>query len=210
VNYHANGQAAQEVVDAISAKGGHAIAVQADMGVRADVVRLFEETLAAFGGLDILVNNAGLGGDGTIAEIDEALLERVIDVNFKGTFYALQQAARQLNDGGRIINISTGYTHATYPGVGVYAGTKAAVEQMGLSLSRELGARRITVNAVLPGLVRTDATAPITDQFDAFAAMTPLGRVGEPEDIADVVAFLAGDDARWVTGQSVAAAGGLV
>ncbi|WP_280721488.1 glucose 1-dehydrogenase [Kitasatospora sp. MAA4] len=209
VNYHRDDRAAQDVVGAITAAGGQAIAVQGDVGVQADVERLFKEAVAAFGSLDILVNNAGLGAHGPIAEIDTALLDRVVDVNVKGTFYALQQAARLLNDGGRIVNISTGYTRSAFPGFGVYTATKAAVEHLGLALSKELGARRITVNSVLPGLVDTDQTAPIRDQFAAVAAMTPLGRVGEPEDIADIVAFLATDDARWVTGQRIAAAGGL-
>ncbi|MDX6314136.1 MAG: 3-oxoacyl-[acyl-carrier protein] reductase [Streptomyces sp.] len=209
VNYHSNAEAAEAVVSAIEQAGGTAVAIQGDIGVREDVERLFKESLSAFGSLDILVNNAGLGANGNIADLDAELLDRVIDVNFKGTFFALQQAARHLNDGGRIVSVSTGYTRATYPGVGVYAATKAAVESLGLALSRELGSRKITVNAVLPGLVNTDQTAPIRDQFDTFAEMTPLGRVGEPEDIADIVAFLASHDARWVTGQAIAAAGGL-
>ncbi|GAA1388460.1 A-factor type gamma-butyrolactone 6-reductase ScbB [Kitasatospora putterlickiae] len=209
VNYHSDAASARAVVEAIESAGGRAIAVQGDIGVPADVERVFKETLAAFGSLDILVNNAGLGANGALAEVGPELLDRVVDVNFKGTFYAIQQAARVLNDGGRIVNISTGYTKQPFPGFGVYSATKAAVEALGLAASKELGARQITVNSVLPGLVNTDQTAPIREQFPAVAGMTPLGRVGEPEDIADVVAFLASDDARWVTGQIIAAAGGL-
>lgn len=210
VTYQSNADAAREVVDAITAAGGKAVAFKADFGVKEDIENLYKEVLNAFGSLDIVVNNAGISGNGPIADLDDETFERAVDVNLKGTFYSLRQAANKLNDGGRIVNISTGYTHATYPGVGVYTATKAAVEQLGLALAKELGARRITVNSVLPGLVNTDQTAPIRDQFDTFAAMTPLGRVGEPEDIADVVAFLASDDARFVTGQYIAAAGGLV
>ncbi|WP_223199287.1 SDR family oxidoreductase [Solihabitans fulvus] len=209
VNYQRNADAAAEVVAAIEATGGKGVAVRADLSVAADIALLFDTARDTFGGLDILVNNAGLNLHKAVVDIEDEEFERVLAVNVRGTFLALRHAARQLRDGGRIVNISTGYTRVSFPGEGVYTATKAAVEHLGVALSKELGPRGITVNSVLPGLTDTDETAAIRDQFDTFAAMTPLRRVGRPEDIADVVAFLAGDDARWVTGQSIAAAGGL-
>ncbi|MER5741164.1 MULTISPECIES: 3-oxoacyl-ACP reductase family protein [unclassified Streptomyces] len=210
VTYQSNAAAAQEVVDAIVAGGGKAIALRADFADKADIENLYKEVVNTFGSLHIVVNNAGIAGNGNIADVDDETLERAIDVNFKGTFYSLREAAKLIQDGGRIVNISTGYTHATFAGTGVYTATKAAVEQLGLALARELGGRGVTVNSVLPGLVRTDQTAPIADQYDTFAQMMPLGRIGEPEDIANVVAFLASDEASYITGQYIAAAGGLV
>ncbi|WP_374776268.1 3-oxoacyl-ACP reductase FabG [Streptomyces sp. NBC_01310] len=210
VTYQSNAAAAQEVVDTIVAAGGKAIAIKADFAVKNDIESVYKEVLNSFGKLDIVVNNAGIAGNGPIAELDDETFEKVVDVNFKGTFYSLRQAAAKVSDGGRIINISTGYTHAAFPGVGAYAATKAAVEALGLALSKELGGRAITVNSVLPGLIETDQTAPIKDQFDTIAQMMPLGRIGQPDDVADIVGFLASDDARYVTGQYIAAAGGLV
>ncbi|WP_449346563.1 SDR family NAD(P)-dependent oxidoreductase [Streptomyces xanthochromogenes] len=210
VTYQSNAAAAQEVVDAVVAAGGKAIALQADFAKKDEIENLYKEVLNAFGSLDIVVNNAGIAGNGNIADVDDETFERAVDVNFKGTFYSLRQAATHVSDGGRIINISTGYTHSTFAGTGVYTATKAAVEQLGLALAREVGGRGVTVNSVLPGLIRTDQTAPIADQYDTFAQMMPLGRIGEPEDIAGVVAFLASDDASYITGQYLAAAGGLV
>ncbi|MFB9906347.1 glucose 1-dehydrogenase [Allokutzneria oryzae] len=212
VNWHRNAEAAEEVVAAITGAGGTAIEVQADIGVPADVDRLFAVTLREFGGLDILVNNAAvIATPSPLAEVTDADIDRSVAVNFKGTFLALRHAARELRDGGRIINISTGYTRYPSPFVGVYAGTKAAVEQFAISAAKELGPRGITVNSVLPGITDTDGiTDDVRANLDEFIGMTPLGRLGQPQDIADIVAFLAGDDARWVTGQSIVAAGGLV
>lgn len=210
VNYHSNAEAAQELVAAIEAAGAKAIAVRGDVARRQDVEELYAQGTSAFGGIDILVHNAGTDAEGAIAELDPEFVERVVDLNLKGSLHTLQLAAQQLRDGGRIINISTGYTRVTFPGFGLYAATKTAVEQLVLTLSKELGARGITANSVLPGVVSTDRTERLREQFDYFASLTPLGRIGEPEDIADVVAFLAGDGGRWVTGQSIAASGGLV
>lgn len=211
VNWHTSASAAREVVAGIVDTGGRAVAVRADLGDRGGPETLFAAAEEAFGGVDILVNNAGIGAVAPTADVDEDAFDRLFAVNVRGTFLALRLAARRLRDGGRIVNISTGYTRATFPNVGVYAGTKAAVEQMARSLSRELGPRRITVNTVLPGLVDTDGlSADVRANLDAFVAATPLGRIGEARDIADIVAFLAGDDARWVTGQDIVAAGGLV
>ncbi|MCP3799796.1 glucose 1-dehydrogenase [Allokutzneria sp. A3M-2-11 16] len=212
VNWHSNSAAAEEVVAAITEAGGTAIGVQADIGVPADVDRLFAVTLQEFGALDILVNNAGVVAvTKPTAEVSDEDIERTVAVNFTGTFLAMRHAARELRDGGRIINISTGYTRYPSPKVGIYAGTKAAVEQFAVSAAKELGSRGITVNTVLPGITDTDGISQdVRENLDGFIAMTPLGRLGQPRDIADIVAFLAGDDSRWVTGQSIVAAGGLV
>ncbi|MFI1182097.1 SDR family oxidoreductase [Streptomyces sp. NPDC020799] len=210
VNYRENAEAAQEVVDAIVRGGGDAFAVREEIGGRAAAEGLFARVLEEFGGLDILVNNAGVQGMGPVAEVTEEFLDRAVDVNVKGTFYAFQQAALHLADGGRIISVSTAFTRSMAPGAGVYAATKGAVEQLTRTLSQELAGRRITVNAVLPGIVETDATAPLRERFAAIAEATPLGRIGRPEDIAGIVAFLAGEEGAWITGQSIAAAGGRV
>ncbi|MCL9798089.1 SDR family oxidoreductase, partial [Frankia sp. AgKG'84/4] len=190
--------------------GGQARAVRADLGVPADVDDLFAAAADAFGPLDILVNNAGVVLSGATGEVTLAQIDRVLAVNVRGSFLAMRHAARCLRDGGRVVNISTGYTRNPNPLVGVYTGSKTAVEEIGRSMAKELGHRGITVNAVLPGLVETDGVTD-TDRarFAEVAAMTPAGRNGQPDDIADVVAFLVSDAARWVTGQTIAATGGL-
>jgi 3-oxoacyl-[acyl-carrier protein] reductase len=210
VNYVANAEAANEVVGEIGARGGKAVAVQADLGVSEDVARLFEEAERAFGGLDIVVNNVGINLVAPLAETTEDDFDRTVAVNFKGSFLVLKNAARIVSDGGRIISISTGNTRVTMPMIGVYSATKAAVEQMTYSLAKEVGGRGVTVNVVLPGLTDTEGLRPeIREHADGIIGMTPLGRMGRPEDIADVVAFLASEKARWVTGQAIGASGGL-
>ncbi|WP_305786618.1 SDR family oxidoreductase [Symbioplanes lichenis] len=210
VNYQRNETAAKEVVATIEQAGGKAVAVRADIADPADITRLFEEAAGALGGLDIVVNNAGVRAFGAVAEMPLDVLDSILAVNVRGTFLVMQQAARVLRDGGRIINISTGHTREANPNVAAYGGGKTAAEYFARVLAKELGSRRITVNSVLPGLTDTDGLSPDFRANDALLARTPLGRLGRPEDIADVVAFLAGDDARWVTGDTIAAAGGLV
>jgi 3-oxoacyl-[acyl-carrier protein] reductase len=212
VNYAGSQQAARETVAAIEEAGGRAVAVQADVGKRADVERLFGETFQQFGRLDILVNNAGIMFNKPLAEVTEEEFDRIFAVNVKGTFLACQQAARRMEDGGRIINFSSSTTAMMLPTYGAYVATKGAVEQMSRVLAKELGARGITVNVVSPGPTDTELFGQGKTEQDKqrFAQMAALGRLGQPQDIADVVALLVSDEARWITGQNVRANGGIV
>jgi 3-oxoacyl-[acyl-carrier protein] reductase len=211
INYTNNAAEAAAVVAAIEGEGGRAIAVQANVGVVADVVRLFDESIAAFGKLDILVNNAGVMFLKTVAATTEAEFDRIFAINVKGTFFACQQAATRLADGGRIINLSSSTTARIMPTYGAYVATKGAVEQLTRSLSRELGPRNIGVNAVSPGPTETElfTDGKTPEQLKQFAAMSAFNRLGQPAEIADVVAFLASDASRWITGQNLRANGGL-
>ncbi|HEY7642464.1 MAG TPA: SDR family oxidoreductase [Steroidobacteraceae bacterium] len=207
VNYVRDEQAAQEVVSAIRGRGGQAVAVRADVSQAAEVQRLFAEARTAFGALDIVVANAGVAVVKPIAESTEEEFDRVFGANAKGVFFTLQQAARGVRDGGRIVVVSTGGTRMLMTGTALYLGSKGAVEQFVRVLSRELGPRNITVNALSPGFTDTDLL-PERDRKIA-AGMSPFGRIGEPDEVAAVAAFLASDDARWVTGQNVGAGGGV-
>jgi len=210
VNYVQNAGKAQEVVEAIEAAGSQAFAVRADVGRLEDVRRLFQTAEERFGGVDLMVNNASVSVFKPHAEVSEEEFDRVFALIARGTFFALQEAAKRLRDGGRIVNISSGGTVTGGPGAGLYLGAKAAVEQFSLALAKELGPRAITVNAVLPGLTDTDGMIMPPEAVEQAVNMTPLGRLGQPEDVADVVAFLAGEDGRWMTGQLVRAGGGLM
>jgi 3-oxoacyl-[acyl-carrier protein] reductase len=210
VNYMQNTGKAQEVVEAVEASGSEAIAVQADIGRLEDVRRLFQAAEERFGGLDVVINNASISVFKPHAEVSEEEFDRVFGLIARGTFFALQEAAKRLRDGGRIVSISSGGTVTGGAGAGLYLGAKAAVEQFALALAKELGPRAITVNAVLPGLTDTDGMIMPPEAVEQAVNMTPLGRLGQPEDIADVVAFLVGEDGRWMTGQLVRAGGGLM
>lgn len=209
VNYSKSAAAAQEVVDGIKARGGNAIAIQADISKVEDVRRLYAEALQKLGHIDIVVNNAGILPPAVPVEKEtEATWEAVFGL-LKGTYFSMQEAARRLPNGGRIINLSSSTTRGWSPGYSIYAGSKSAIEQFTRSLSRELGPRGITVNSVIPGLTDTDMVADYPPAVrESVAKNTTLGRLGQPRDIADVVAFLASDDARWITGQQVVANGG--
>ncbi|MBZ9978288.1 SDR family oxidoreductase [Mesorhizobium sp. BR-1-1-10] len=212
VNY-ARGQAeAEALVRAIEADGGKAIAVQADIAVPAGIASLFDAGEKAFGGIDILVNNAGIMKLSPIAQADDAFFDTQVAINLGGVFRGMREGAKRIRDGGRIVNFSSSVVGLYQPGYGVYAATKAAIEAMTYILAKELGARGITVNAVAPGPVET---ALFTDgksaaQIEATAKMIPLGRLGQPDDIAGVVSFLAGPDSAWVNGQIIRANGGVI
>jgi 3-oxoacyl-[acyl-carrier protein] reductase len=210
VNYAGNAAEGEAVAADIAQNGGHAIAVRADVTKAAEITALFDAAEAAFGTVGVLVNNAGRAVRKPIADFTDEDFAAVIDTNLRGAFNALREAARRISDGGRIINISMSYQGAPIPGYGVYSASKAAVEQMTVTAARELGARQIRVNAIRPGPTRTPLflhgkTPEVVKQFEGMAA---LGRLGEPEDIARMVAFLISAEGGWVTGQCIGVNGG--
>lgn len=212
VNYARSVDQAEQVVAGIRERGGEAIAVRADMGQPEQIAQLFEQTTERFGRLDVLVNNAGAYDAQRLERSDEAHYAALFDVNVRGVLLASREAARRFGEtGGRIINISSGAARAAVPGGAVYAASKAAVEALTRCHAAELGPRGITVNAVAPGFTESDMldVALPAEARDGMIALTALGRLGRPEDIADVVAFLTSDDARWITGEIVGASGGL-
>jgi 3-oxoacyl-[acyl-carrier protein] reductase len=209
VNYTRNADEAKKVVEAIEATGGKAVAVQADIGKVSDVRRLFRETEKAFGRLDILVNNAGIFWAKPITDVTEDEYDQIFAINAKGQFFAMQEAARRMADGGRIVNISTGGTQLAFPGISAYGGTKSALEFFTKVAARELGARKITVNTVSPGYTETDMLSDPSLRTLGVEA-SPLKRLGTPKDIADVVAFVVSDEAGWITGDTIQAGGGVV
>lgn len=214
VNYVRNAADAERVVAAIAEAGGRAIAVQADVADPAAATQLFDAAEAAFGPVDVLVNSAGVLPSQLplLADTDDATYAHLVDTNLRGTFHMLRAAARRLAAGGRIVNLSTSVVGLALPGYALYAATKAAVETLTQVFAKELRGRTITVNAVAPGPTATalflDGKTPETIQRLAMAA--PLERLGEPQDIAGVVSFLAGPDGGWVNGQTLRANGGLV
>ncbi len=212
VNYSGNAEAAQEAVAAVEEAGGRAMAARADVGKVAEVERLFDEAIGRFGRLDILVNNAGSLANKPLVDVTEEEYDRLFAVNVKGPFFACQQAAKRMADGGRIVNLSSSTTAMMLPTYSAYVATKGAVEQFSRVLAKELGSKGITVNVVSPGPTDTDLFGQGKTEQDKqrFAQMAALGRLGLPEDIADVVAFLASDEARWITGQNLRANGGLI
>ncbi|CDZ26041.1 SDR family oxidoreductase [Neorhizobium galegae] len=212
VNYATSRQAADEVVAEIEAGGGKAVAVQADVGSPTGVATLFDAAEQSYGGVDILVNNAGVIRLAPLAEMDDETFENQIAINLTGTFRGIREAGKRLRDGGRIINFSSSVVGAYGPAYGGYAATKAAVEAMTHVASKELGRRKITVNAVAPGPVETELfmTGKSEELVQNIVRAIPLGRLGQPQDIATVVSFLAGPDGGWVNGQVLRANGGMI
>lgn len=212
INYAGRADEAEALAGRIEQAGGKAITAQADVSDPQAVARMWDAAEAAFGGVDILVNNAGIMKLAPIGEADDALLDSQVAVNLKGSFNTLREASRRLRNGGRIINTSSSVVGLYQPGYGVYAATKAAVEAMTHVLSKELRGRNITVNAVAPG---PTATALFLDGkpqavIDQLTKLAPLERLGQPEDIANTVAFLAGPDGAWINGQVLRANGGII
>jgi 3-oxoacyl-[acyl-carrier protein] reductase len=210
--YVSSESAAAEVVNEVKTAGGQANAVRSDQADLAGIPELVKRATEPTGALDILVCNAAVAQVKAIADVTEDDYDRMMATNLKGPFFLIQQAARVLSDGGRIIAISTLNTALAGPGISLYAGSKGALEQFVKVAAREYGGRGITVNAVSPGSTDTEMfhSENPPGAAEQMVAITPLGRLGQPSDIADIIAFLAGPDSRWLTGRNLLATGGLV
>jgi 3-oxoacyl-[acyl-carrier protein] reductase len=211
VNYAGSEAEASAVANKIKAAGGRAITVQADVSKPVEVARMFDAAEKEFGVVDVLVNNAGIMPLSSIATTDDAMFDRLIAVNLKGTFNGLREAAKRLRNGGRIINFSSSVIGLRLETYGIYVATKAAVEALTAVLSKELRGRSITVNAIAPGPTATDLflNGKSQELIDHMAKLNPLERLGTPQDIAAAVAFLAGTDGSWINGQVLRANGGM-
>lgn len=215
VNYASSKEGADNVVKEITNNGGVAIAVQADVSKEADVIKLFEETKKAFSTLDILVNNAVYQGYAPIEQVSIENFHQSFNVNVLGPILTIQAALKMFGDnGGNIINISSGASKYPLPNASLYSATKAALDAFTIALSKELGAKNVRINSILPGATETEGAAsagvtPGSEYEKMFIANTPLGRRGKPEDIAKAVVFLASNDAAWITGEQISVSGGM-
>jgi len=214
VNYASSKDGADQVVNAITANGGVAIAVQGDVSREADVTRLFEETTAAFGPVDVLVNNAGIYQYAPIEEVSADSFHQQFNINVWGSVLAIQAAVKLFGDrGGNIINISSEVSKSPLPTGSVYSATKAALDAITTSLSKEFSGRNIRINSILPGVVETEGSRSAgfigSEAETRLVAATPLGRTGQPADIAKVAVFLASDEAAWITGEKLSVSGGI-
>lgn len=215
VNYASSKEGADKVVKAITDNGGEAIAVQADVSNEADINKLFEAAQRAFGKLDILVNNAVAQGYAPIEQISAEAFHQSFNVNVLGPVMAIKAALKLFNGkGGNIINISSGASKYPLPNASLYSSTKAALDAFTIALSKELGAKNVRINSILPGATETEGatSAGVTKGSDyekMFIANTPLGRRGQPEDIAKAAVFIASDDAAWITGEQISVSGGM-
>ncbi|MBY3037288.1 SDR family oxidoreductase [Rhizobium laguerreae] len=211
VNYARDAGSAQELADRIAAAGGEAITAQADISDPAAVAAMFDTAERSFGGIDVAVNNAGIMRLAPIVEFADDTFDQTIAINLKGTFNVAREAGKRLREGGRIINLSSSVIGMRLPSYGVYIATKAAVEGLTQVLAQEMRGRGITVNAVAPGPTATDLflDGKSPELIERMAKMNPLERLGQPEDIARVVSFLAGSEGAWVNGQTLRANGGM-
>lgn len=213
VNYASSKAGADAVVDAIFKAGGKAVAVGGDVSKAAEAQGIIDAAIKNYGRLDILVNNSGVYEFAPVEAITEEHFHRQFNVNVLGLLLVTQAAAKHLGEGGSIINISSAVTRINPPGSAVYSGTKGAVDSITRVLAKEFGPRKIRVNSINPGVVETEGTHSGgfigSDFINAFVAQTPLGRVGQPDDIGDIAVFLASDDSRWLTGELQFASGGL-
>ncbi|EKK02776.1 3-ketoacyl-(acyl-carrier-protein) reductase [Rhodopirellula baltica SH28] len=212
INYANSSKAADELTQRITEAGGSAQSFQADVSDSDAVEKLFDFATESFGGVDVLVNNAGVLKMQPLAETSDEDFARLVDVNLKGCFHTMREASRRLRDGGRVINLSSSVIGLRMPNYGVYSATKAAVEAMSSVLANELRGRQITVNSVAPGPTATKLFLDdkSDELIDRLTNMSPLERLGQPDDIASVVSFLAGPDGAWVNGQTLRANGGVV
>jgi 3-oxoacyl-[acyl-carrier protein] reductase len=211
VNYAGSEVHADAVVRDIEAKGGRAIAIQADTSDPVAVRRMFDIAETSFGGLDVMVSNAGVQFPAAIATMSDEAFDRTIAVNLKGVFNTLREAANRIRKGGAIIAMSSGTTRVLPPELGVYAATKAGIETLTTVLAKEMRGRNVTVNTIAPGPVATDLflTGKSPELLEAMANRSPLGRIGIPADIASAVSMLAGRDGRWINGQVILVNGGF-
>jgi 3-oxoacyl-[acyl-carrier protein] reductase len=211
VNYAGNKEAADKTVAAIEALGAQAMAIQADVSKSDEVKKMFDAVIAQYGRIDVLVNNAGILLYKLIKDTTDEDFDRQFAINVKGTFNTMREAATRLADNGTIINFSSSTTRLLLPTYGPYVATKGAVEQMTRVFAKEVGARGINVNVVSPGPTNTELflTGKTQEALDRLAALSAFNRIGEPEDIAKVVAFLVSDDAKWISGQNIGANGGM-
>lgn len=211
INYSGNEAAAMDVVAAISAAGGVARGIKADIADPVAVAAMFDATEQLFGGIDVVVNNAGIMKLAPVVDCTDEIFDQTIAINLKGSFNVAREAGRRLRRGGRIINLSTSAIGLRLPSYGVYIATKAAVEALTQVLAQEMRGRNITVNAVAPGPTATDLflNGKSQELIDRMAKMNPLERLGKPEDIANVIAFLSSPDGAWVNGQILRANGGM-
>ncbi|MET0256798.1 MAG: SDR family oxidoreductase [Luteibacter sp.] len=212
VNYAGSAPAAESVVREIEEAGGRAISAKADVAKAADVRRLFDTVNEVYGGVDVLINNAGVMALAPVAELKEEDFDRLFAINVKGSYNTMREAATRLRDGGRIVNFSSSVVALLQPGYAAYAATKAAIEATTMVLARELRGRHITVNAIAPGPTGTDLflDGKSPEQVDHLAKLSPLERLGTPDDIAAAVVFLVGDDGGWINGQVLRANGGVI
>lgn len=212
INYARSAAEAEALVKRITDEGGRAVAIQADVAKSDDVRRLFDETENQLGKLDVLVNNAGVLKMVSLADSTDELYENTFNINTRGTFNTLREAARRMNDGGRIVNFSSSTVGMNLPNYSIYIASKAAVESFTKVFAQELRGRQITVNAVAPGPVATELffEGKSDEQVQALAKRPPLERLGEPDDIVSVVAFLVGPEGGWINGQVLRANGGIV
>lgn len=211
VNYAGGLQSAEETVEAIKNAGGDAIAIQADVSKSEEVKAMFDQAIAHYGKIDVLVNNAGIMITKLIKDTTDEDFTRQFDINVRGTFNTLREAATRLADNGSIINFSTSVNRIMLPTYSTYVATKAAVEQLTRVMAKEVGARGININSISPGPTNTAlfTTGKPQEVIDRLASLSAFNRLGEPEDIAQTVAFLASDDAKWITAQNIGVNGGM-
>ncbi len=211
INYAGDKEAAEQVATDIKTQGGDAITLQADVSKSDEVKNLFDAAIAHYGKIDVLVNNAGVMINSLIKDTSDEVFSRQFDVNVKGVFNTLREAATKLADNGSIINFSTSVNRLMLPTYGTYVATKSAVEQLTRVFAKEIGSRGINVNSISPGPTNTELFTKGKPQevIDKLASLSAFNRIGEPEDIAKVVSFLASDEAKWISAQNIGANGGM-